>query len=129
MIRALLVEERGAGVLLITHDLGVVARFCDRVAIMYAGEMVETGTVAAVFAKPLHPYTRALLGAAPSNRVPRGHLATIPGRVPGLAERPVGCKFRPRCGFAREVCGRPNSPPRIKLSRDREVACVLHADP
>jgi oligopeptide/dipeptide ABC transporter ATP-binding protein len=129
LIRALLVEKRGAGVLLITHDLGVVARFCDRVAIMYAGEIVETGEVEAIFAHPLHPYTRALLGAAPSNRVPRGQLANILGRVPGLAERPLGCSFRLRCTSAREVCGRLNSPPRIKLSRDREVACVLHADP
>jgi oligopeptide/dipeptide ABC transporter ATP-binding protein len=128
LIRTLLVEKRGAGVLLITHDLGVVARFCDRVAIMYAGEIVETGSVDTIFADPLHPYTRALLGASPSDKILRGQLATIPGRVPKLAERPPGCRFRPRCANAREVCGRPDSPPRIKLSRDREVACVLHVD-
>jgi peptide/nickel transport system ATP-binding protein len=127
LIRALLVEKRGAGVLLITHDLGVVARYCDRVAIMYAGEIVETGDVEAIFTDPLHPYTRALLNAAPSNKAARGQLATIAGRVPGLAERPLGCRFRSRCVSAREACGRPESPPRIKFSRDREVACVLHA--
>jgi peptide/nickel transport system ATP-binding protein len=127
LIRTLLVERRGAGVLLITHDLGVVARFCDRVAVMYAGEIVETGDVEAVFTNPLHPYTRALLGAFPSSKAPRGQLPTIQGRVPGLAERPVGCRFRSRCASATDVCGRPDSPPRIKLSSGREVACVLHA--
>lgn len=127
LIRTLLVEERGAGVLLITHDLGVVARVCDRVAIMYAGEIVETGDVESIFAKPLHPYTQALLGAAPSEKAPRGHLATIPGRVPGLADRGAGCNFRDRCAFATDACALPGAPPRVRLGPDREVACVLHA--
>ncbi|MBZ9935627.1 ABC transporter ATP-binding protein [Mesorhizobium sp. BR1-1-16] len=127
LIRTLLIEERGAGVLLITHDLGVVAHTCDRVAIMYAGEIVETGTVASVFANPLHPYTQALLEAAPNARTPRGSLATIPGRVPALGMRPSGCRFRGRCAFERPDCADPSGPPRVRLDKHREVACVLHA--
>ncbi|HWJ72282.1 MAG TPA: ABC transporter ATP-binding protein [Kaistia sp.] len=127
LIRSLLIEERGAGVLLITHDLGVVAHTCDRVAIMYAGEIVETGTVASVFANPLHPYTQALLEAAPNARTPRGSLATIPGRVPALGKRPSGCRFRGRCAFERPDCADPAGPPRVRLDKHREVACVLHA--
>jgi peptide/nickel transport system ATP-binding protein len=127
LIRSLLIEERGAGVLLITHDLGVVARICDRVAIMYAGEIVETGDARSIFANPLHPYTRALLDAAPNARTPRGQLATIPGRVPALGQHPEGCRFRGRCAFERPACADPAGPPRIRIDKDREVACVLHA--
>ena len=127
LIRTLLVEGRGTGVLFITHDLGVVAQICDRVAVMYAGEIVETGDVASIFAKPLHPYTQALLSAAPNDEAARGNLATIDGRVPGLIDRPSGCHFHPRCRYAREICVRA-APPRVRPSVGGEVACVLHAD-
>jgi oligopeptide/dipeptide ABC transporter ATP-binding protein len=124
LIRSLLVSERGAGVLLITHDLGVVAQVCDRVAVMYAGDIVETGPVAQVLGSPLHPYTQALLRAAPSERAPRGQLPTIPGTVPPPSARPTGCAFRPRCDCALPACADPAAPPRHTPQPDREVACV-----
>jgi len=127
LIRSLLVKDRGAGALLITHDLGVVARVCDRVAIMYAGEIVETGPVAAILGAPLHPYTQALLRAAPSDRAARGQLPTIPGRVPPLTDRPAGCAFRERCGQAVAVCATPEARARHLPMPGREVTCVRHA--
>jgi len=125
LIKKLLVEERGTGVLFITHDLGIVAQICDRVAVMYAGEIVEVGDVRSIFAQPLHPYTKALLNSLPSNQVERGRLENIKGRVPGLADRPSGCHFHPRCDHARPVCT-SHAPPRVHPSPQREVACVLY---
>ena len=127
LIRTLLVKDRGTGVLFITHDLGVVAQVCDRVAVMYAGAIIEMGDVASVFSDPLHPYTRALLNSTPDEGTARGHLPTIQGRVPGLAQRPKGCNFHPRCASARDAC-RLREPPRIEIPVNREVACVLHAE-
>ena len=89
LIRRLLVEEQGTGVLLITHDLGVVAQVCDRVAVMYAGKIVEFGDVHSIFSNPLHPYTQALLNSLPSQGIARGQLENIEGRVPDLADRPT----------------------------------------
>ena len=127
LIRSLLVAERGAGVLLITHDLGVVAQVCDRVAVMYAGEIVETGPVAAILGAPLHPYTRALLRSTPSERVAKGQLPTIPGIVPPLNTRAPGCAFRPRCARAVAACAEPGAPSRHAPQPGREVACVHYA--
>ena len=125
LIRRLLVEEQGAGVLLITHDLGVVAQVCDRVAVMYAGKIVEFGDVGAIFSHPLHPYTQALLNSLPSQGIARGKLETIQGRVPGLASRPAGCRFHPRCSHARALC-REETPHLRKTADGQEVACVLY---
>ena len=97
-------DERGTAVLLITHDLGVVAQVCDRVAVMYAGQLVEVATAQELFDHPRHPYTRALLGALPG-ATPRGEpLAVIPGQVPDLAHQPSGCRFAARCPLRTEVC-------------------------
>jgi oligopeptide/dipeptide ABC transporter ATP-binding protein len=98
--------KHGMAVLFITHNLGVVAQIADRVAVMYAGEIVEQGPVAAIFANPQHPYTRALFSAIPRLDAPGQALSAIPGRVPPLDAMPAGCRFAPRCGQAREGCGR-----------------------
>ncbi len=102
-------QEFGMAVVLITHDLGVVARVADRVAVMYAGEIVETGPVAALFAAPSHPYTRGLLACipVPGRTRPGEMLGSIPGIVPSLTGRLEGCAFRNRCGEARDACASP----------------------
>ena len=118
-------RERQMGLLLITHDLGIVREVCDRVAIMYAGRIVETGTVERVFARPAHPYTRALLAAIPSiagDRKPR--LAQIDGEPPDLIPPPVGCRFAPRCVWSTELCRREYPP--LETDTGGSVACWLH---
>lgn len=94
----------GMAILLVTHDLGVVAERASRVAIMYAGRIVETGPVAAVFARPMHPYTRGLLGSLPGVVGQTGRLAPIPGMVPEITKLPTGCRFRDRCSLAEARC-------------------------
>ena len=94
----------GMAVLLITHDLGVVAEVCDRVVVMYAGQVVETGTVEDIFVRPAHPYTRGLLGSLPSVGGPGRRLASIAGTVPSPLHWPDGCRFRARCSSAGEGC-------------------------
>jgi oligopeptide/dipeptide ABC transporter ATP-binding protein len=95
-------REMGLGLLFITHDLGVVARIADRVAVMYAGRIIEQGPTRQVLEAPLHPYTQGLLAASPKLR--RGKLVPIPGTVPQLTALPPGCSFAPRCGFHRVEC-------------------------
>ena len=97
-------RELGTAILYITHDLGVVAQLCDRVIVMYAGNIVESGDVYSVFETPRHPYTRSLLRSHPSYSNGQARLSTIPGRVPSLRELPAGCKFAPRCEIAQPVC-------------------------
>jgi peptide/nickel transport system ATP-binding protein/oligopeptide transport system ATP-binding protein len=92
--------------MLITHDLGVVAQVCDRVMVMYAGRVIESGPVRDIFHRPQHPYTQALLLSIPkAGRKERGkRLATIPGIVPSLTELPVGCRFQDRCRYKEQRC-------------------------
>jgi dipeptide transport system ATP-binding protein len=97
-------RERGMALLLITHDMGVVAETAHRVQVMYAGQMVEEETTARLFAAPRHPYTAALLDALPERALGRRRLPTIPGVVPGIGDRPTGCLFNPRCRFATPHC-------------------------
>ena len=97
-------ERRGMAVMLITHDLGVVAEVCDRVVVMYAGQVVESGSVHEIFADPQHPYTRGLLDSLPSVDDPGQRLASIPGTVPNPTAWPDGCRFEARCGVAGEGC-------------------------
>ena len=97
-------RETGMAMLLITHDLGVIAGYADRVAVMYAGRVVETGATAALFAAPRHPYTQALLAARPKLHGPRGQLAAIPGTVPPPHARPPGCPFAARCPRGDRQC-------------------------
>jgi peptide/nickel transport system ATP-binding protein len=93
----MLQKETGTAIILITHDLGVVAEMCDRAAVMYAGEIVEQTDVRTLFAEPKHPYTRGLIGAVPVPGEILDELATIPGSVPNLIELPEACRFSPRC--------------------------------
>nr|MEB3851977.1 ABC transporter ATP-binding protein [Desulfurococcales archaeon] len=119
-------RREGLTVLLITHNMGLVAQVCDRVAVMYAGNIVEEAPVEELFRNPLHPYTRALLRAVPNpaRRVVR--LESIPGTVPNLVRPPRGCRFHPRCPRAMKVCTE-RKPPDIWVGEDHRVACWLYA--
>jgi peptide/nickel transport system ATP-binding protein len=115
-------RERGMAMLLITHDLGVVARVADRVAVMYAGELVETAPRAAFFASPKHPYTQKLFAALPDLSRRDGTLATIDGQVPALGAMPAGCRFAPRCPLVVARC-RSESPEWTALADGQQVRC------
>jgi oligopeptide/dipeptide ABC transporter ATP-binding protein len=119
-------DRLGLGVILITHDLGVVAQLCDRMAVMYAGAIVESGPVREVFRHPQHPYTQGLLAAIPRVDERRDRLQAIEGTVPNLLSPPPGCRFHPRCPHAREVC-RQERPPVVATAAHHRVACVLYA--
>jgi oligopeptide/dipeptide ABC transporter ATP-binding protein len=121
-----LTRKQGVAVLFISHDLGVVAQLCDRVAVMYAGGIVETAPAAAIFAAPGHPYTRGLLQAIPRIDAGREALMVIPGTVPSLIDPPRGCRFHPRCGHRFQPCDR-EPPPFYEPSPGHRVACHLHA--
>ena len=123
-------RELGLAVLLITHDLAVVAETCDRAVVMYAGEVAEEATAAELFSRPGHPYTRGLLAALPrlGRPVERGHLPTIPGRVPDPANLPPGCPFHPRCPDRMDVCPR-YYPELYELSPTQRARCFLHGEP
>ena len=115
--------EMRTAILLITHDLAVIAQTAHRVAVMYAGRIVETGSVEALFAAPLHPYTEGLLRSIPRIvRMPEPELPEIPGVVPGFGEFPAGCAFAPRCAFADAKCHR-DKPELLPAGDQREVAC------
>jgi oligopeptide/dipeptide ABC transporter ATP-binding protein len=115
-------RETGTAMLLITHDLGVVAEVADDVAVMYAGRIVERGPVHAVFEDPQHPYTIGLLGSIPRLDVERERLATIEGTVPSANRQPKGCRFAPRCPFADTRC-RETPPPLRDIGPSHRVAC------
>ena len=120
---AALQQEFRMAVILITHDLGVVAQFVDRVAVMYAGRLVETGSVTDVFERPTHPYTQGLLASIPSLEDEQDRLASIPGTVPDPFALPSGCRFQPRCGHARPPCSLAD-PPLIECASAHAVACI-----
>jgi oligopeptide/dipeptide ABC transporter ATP-binding protein len=119
----------GTAVLLITHDLGVIAETARKVIVMYAGRIVEDAAAVALFEKPLHPYTRGLLGAipAPGNVRKKYPLADIAGAVPRLTELPTGCPFHPRCQEAIELC-RTERPGTFEPQQGHKVACWLYRD-
>jgi len=119
-----LIREGQRSMLIVTHDLGVVAQYCDRVVVMYSGRVVEEGPVAKVFTRPLHPYTLALLRSVPRLGT---EVQGLGGRVPDLLSRPTGCAFRHRCAFAKESCA-VATPPTAAIGPDRAVACVLDVE-
>jgi len=120
-----LADERGMALLLISHDLGVVAGMCHRLAVMYAGRIVDEGAAAELFARPLHPYTAGLLGSVPRLDRPRqARLRQIPGAPPSLLGRPAGCAFRSRCAFAVEAC-RSDDPVLREVVPGHAAACHL----
>jgi oligopeptide/dipeptide ABC transporter ATP-binding protein len=115
-------RELNLGLLFITHDLGVVAQVAERVAVMYAGRIIEEGPARNVLAKPLHPYTQGLLRASPTLK--RGTLTPIPGAVPQLTALPPGCAFEPRCELHRDECA--NAVPALRvISSDQAARCIL----
>jgi len=110
--------------LLITHDLGVVAQNCDRVAIMYAGQVIELGTLQDIFKHPRHPYTKGLLGSIPSLTKNVRRLSPIKGLMPDPTDLPPGCAFAPRCQYATEACTR-SMPATYTISDTHQVRCIL----
>ena len=128
---ASLQQRLGLAILLITHDLGIVAEFCERVIVMYTGRIVEESPVLDLFANPAHPYTRGLLRSLPS--VSAGdpsaphRLATIKGMVPPITNLPPGCKFNPRCPDVMDIC-LGNEPARMVVSPGHDARCYLHGD-
>ena len=121
-----LCRDRGTAVMLITHDMGVIAEACDRVAVMYAGKLVELGPVRDVLTAPLHPYTDGLMGSTPLASRGKSRLHQIPGAMPRLDALPQGCAFHPRCPRAAERC-RADPPPRIEDGAGR-AACFFPID-
>jgi dipeptide transport system ATP-binding protein len=114
-------RERGMALILITHDMAVVAEMAHRVAVMYAGQMVEQQTADKLFIEPHHPYTSALLNALPERGIGKKRLPTIPGVVPGMYDRPDGCLFNPRCAFVTDEC--KTDQPRSKTDGSTLIRC------
>ncbi|MEN3008591.1 ABC transporter ATP-binding protein [Pseudothermotoga sp.] len=114
----------GMSVLLITHDLGVIAEMCNRVVVMYAGQIVEEASCTELFEKPLHPYTDGLLKSIPKLEPGRKPLHTIEGTVPNAMNLPPGCRFHPRCSFAFDLC-RERVPKLVNVNENRKVRCFL----
>ena len=115
-------KDLDMSILMITHDLGVVAEFCDHVVVMYAGRIVEKAPVEQIFDQPRHPYTRGLLVSVPQIGNKRTYLPTIPGMVPGIGERPQGCYFAKRCEHALDIC-RQSIPPLDGRGTENRLAC------
>ncbi|EIC85232.1 peptide ABC transporter ATPase [Serratia sp. M24T3] len=117
-----LCRQHGAAVMIITHDMGVIAEICDRVAVMYAGQLIETGPVKQVLLQPLHPYTRGLMASIPSLTERRERLAQIDGSMPRLNQLPSGCSFHPRCSQRLEQCCQLS--PALENRGETRVACL-----
>lgn len=120
-----LAKENDMSILLISHDLGVVAEMCDRVAVMYAGKIVEEGSVQQIFKNPQHPYTKGLLNSLPKLTGERSRLTPIDGNVPSLRNMPEGCRFAPRCKHATEQC--KQNPEFHEIESGHRSRCWLHA--
>jgi peptide/nickel transport system ATP-binding protein len=120
-------QDLGTSILFISHDLGVISRLCDRLLVMYAGKVLEEGTVEAVFADPRHEYTKGLMGSIPQQERKGKPLISIPGKVPSIEEKPQGCPFAPRCSRAMAQC-RVRFPNPLSLSGDHQVYCMRETE-
>jgi oligopeptide/dipeptide ABC transporter ATP-binding protein len=120
-------RDHGTAIVLVTHDLGLAAEFCDTIAVMYAGRIVEQGPVDDIVSQPRHPYTRGLLNCRPRISERRRQIEPIPGNVPDLADLPPGCAFSPRCPDRRAVCDH-GPVPLIETSPDYVSRCLMHVD-
>ena len=119
-------RSHGMAIIVVTHDLGVAAEFCRRIAVMYAGQIVEQGPTDDIIEQPLHPYTQGLLRSIPHIVPDKPRLKPIPGNVPGLLNLPPGCNFMPRCEYAVEECKEPQE---IRILKDgRKVRCIKYKD-
>lgn len=127
LLNALKQEIAGSSVIIITHDLGIVAEMCDKVAVMYAGVIVEETSTEDLFRNPTHPYTKGLLDAIPKLHFKQKRLKVIPGFVPNLIDPPSGCRFHPRCQYAEEIC-RTEKPEMLEVKPDHFVACHLFSE-
>jgi peptide/nickel transport system ATP-binding protein len=119
-------SSEGLTLILITHNMGLVAEMCDRVAIMYAGRIVEEAPVLDIFRNPRHPYTKALLRAVVNPLVKASKLESIPGTIPDLIRPPRGCRFHPRCPYFSEIC--LERPPEFKVGAKHRVSCWLYRE-
>jgi len=117
-------RKLGLSMLVISHDLSMIAEVCERLAIMYAGKIVELGDVITMYKTPLHPYTERLIGAFPSIKNPKKVLTEIPGFPPDLLNPPPGCRFHPRCPYAMDIC-RKEEPELVEVEKGHKVACHL----
>ncbi|MCL0035224.1 ABC transporter ATP-binding protein [Thermodesulfovibrionales bacterium] len=120
-----LIKDFGSSLLLITHDFGVIAEVCDKIAVMYAGSIVECVHTKSLFKNPRHPYTRGLLNSIPRIDVDAERLENIDGTVPNLANPPAGCKFHPRCLYTKEICSR-QSPSLAEVVSGHLVSCLMY---
>ena len=116
-------DKLNMSMILITHDMGVVAGVADRITVLYAGRVCETASTETIFYKPRHPYTKALLTAVPSLALKKEKLEVIPGNIPNLIEPPSGCRFNPRCEYAKASC-REKIPPLVEIEPEHYVACI-----
>jgi peptide/nickel transport system ATP-binding protein len=117
-------REFGMSVIFVTHDIGVAIEICDRVAVMYAGQIVEQGTLSQIVRSPVHPYAKGLLASTVHGAKRGERLGTIPGTPPSLDKAPHNCSFAPRCGVAQARCVEA-MPPNVEVGPDRVARCIL----
>jgi len=120
-------DRLNLSIIMISHDLSMIAEICQKICIMYAGYLVEHGDIVKIFKKPLHPYTVDLIGSFPSIKAEKQEMISIPGSPPDLFDPPPGCRFHPRCKYAMDIC-KKEVPKLLKISKDRFVACHLVKD-
>jgi len=117
-------EKFNLSMIMITHDLSIIADTCEKVAIMYAGKLVEYGDTVTIFKEPLHPYTQGLMGAFPDINAPKTRMVSIPGLLPDMLDPPGGCRFHPRCKYSMDICRR-EEPASLDVGNEHDIACHM----